>query len=248
MICPECYDPIRTIFESRGYRCICPALPSSGAKSYSLDEDFTGDIDAIRVPILKLVEDTGVVVVVHSYAGLSGGQALEGLDKESCKAKGLKGGVIRIIYVNAYLVPEGFQHSPRGTRDNMIPIMQTDFESGTITLDLSGAKDLLYQDMSLSSAMPWVEKLRTQSLGVYYSTTIHAAWRHIPTSYIICTLDLPSTVGIIHHLISTAKASGAHKVDSVIEVDAGHSPFLSRPEWTVDTLIAEAAKVYSGVD
>ena len=125
---PECFEPIKSIFSDRGYECVCPALPSAGGKKYSLDEDFTGDLNAIREPILKLVKDTDVVVIVHSYSGLPGGQALEGLDKDSCKAKALEGGVIRLIYINAFLVPEGFQHSPKGTRENMIPIMQTDFE------------------------------------------------------------------------------------------------------------------------
>lgn len=59
---------------------------------------------------------------------MTGGTALEGLDKGACLSKGLKGGVVRIIYIAAFLVLEGFQHSPRGTRENMVPEMKTDLE------------------------------------------------------------------------------------------------------------------------
>lgn len=67
-------------------------------------------------------------MVMHSFSGMTGGTALEGLDKQVCLSRGLKGGVVRLIYIAAFLVPEGFQHSPHGTRDNMVPEMKTDLE------------------------------------------------------------------------------------------------------------------------
>ena len=71
-----------------------------------------------------------VVVVMHSFSGMTGGTALDSLGKESRVAKNLKGGVVRLIYVVAFLVPEGFQHSPHGTRVNMVPEMKTDLDVG----------------------------------------------------------------------------------------------------------------------
>jgi hypothetical protein len=65
---------------------------------------------------------------MHSFSGMTGGTALEGLDKASRTSQGLKGGVIRLIYVVAFIVAEGFQHSPHGTRDGMVPQMRTDLE------------------------------------------------------------------------------------------------------------------------
>lgn len=53
---------------------------------------------------------------------------MEGLDKGTSLSRGLKGGVVRMIYIAAFLVPEGFQHSDRGTRDNMVPEMKTDLK------------------------------------------------------------------------------------------------------------------------
>lgn len=54
--------------------------------------------------------------------------------------------------------------------------------------------------------------------------------------------DIPTTVAAEHFLIATAKASGHHKLDNIVERDVGHSPFLSQPEWTVEMLLQEAAR------
>ena len=98
----KCFDHIKTILSDRGYDCICPSLPSTGRDNYPTDYDFTEDVKAIRAPIIDLVKDKDVIVVLHSYGG--------------------------IFYIVAFIVPEGFQHSPPGTRDSMIPVMKTDFK------------------------------------------------------------------------------------------------------------------------
>ena len=83
----------------------------------------------IRSTVAGLVEEgEEVIVVMHSYSGIPGGQALEGLDRKSRSEEGLAGGVTRLIYIMSFIVPEGFQHSAHGTRDNMVPMMKTNFE------------------------------------------------------------------------------------------------------------------------
>lgn len=74
------------------------------------------------------------------------------------------------------------------------------------------------------------------------SVTTHAAWRIIPTTYILCMGDKPTTVAAAQYLIDTAKASGQHRIDNVIKHDVGHSPFISQPEWLAQTLIGEASR------
>ena len=55
--------------------------------------------------------------------------------------------------------------------------------------------------------------------------------------------DLPSTVAAIRLVVAMAKDSGLPTVNNVIEVDSGHSPFVSRPDGTANTLLAEAARL-----
>jgi alpha-beta hydrolase superfamily lysophospholipase len=124
---PRCWERLIKELETAGYESVTPALPSSG--SVPPTRDWSADVEVIRGTVSELVEKgRDVVVVMHSFSGMTGGTALHGLDKESRMSKQLEGGVIRLIYMVAFLVPEGFQHSPEGTRDNMVPEMITDLE------------------------------------------------------------------------------------------------------------------------
>ncbi|XXH01285.1 hypothetical protein Hte_007640 [Hypoxylon texense] len=237
---PKCWGPLIAALDNAGYKSVAPALPSSNFDP--LPSDWSRDIETIRATVSDLVGEHDVVVVMHSFSGMTGGTSLEGLDKRACAARGLKGGVIRLVYINAFLVLEGFQHSPHGTRNNMIPEMKTDIEANIVTVLAEDAKDMFYQDLDDAAAAELAKDLRAHGLGTYWSATTYAAWRYIPTTYIICTGDRPSTVAAVHYLIDTAKASGSHMIDSVVEVDSGHSPFISKPQWTADTLISEASR------
>ena len=128
---PSCWSRLTPILSEHGYESICPALPTSGSNPPL--PDWSADVEVIRSTVSELVKEHDVVVVTHSFSGMTGGTALEGLDKASCAAKGLKGGVIRLVYIMAFMVPEGFQHSKEGTRDNMVEEMKTDLEASTPT-------------------------------------------------------------------------------------------------------------------
>lgn len=99
---------------------------------------------------------------------------------------------------------------------------------------------MFYQDMTEEKAAELTKDLRPQSFGAFWCTTTHAAWRYIPTTYILCTGDVPTTVAAAGYLVETAKASQPNMIDNVIKHEAGHSPFISQPEWTAKTLIKEA--------
>ncbi|KAF2012419.1 alpha/beta-hydrolase [Aaosphaeria arxii CBS 175.79] len=235
---PQCWHHLVSELGREGFESVTPSLPSSGSDPPTLD--WSQDVQKIRQTISELVRDRDVVVVMHSFSGMTGGTALEGLDKASCAGKGLFGGVVKLVYIAAFIVPEGFQHSPQGTRNNMVPEMKTDLESGIVTVREEDAKNMFYQDIDDGSVAELVRDLRPQSLGSFWSITTFAAWRFIATTYILCTSDRPSTVAAAEYLIETAKASGQHRIEKVIAVDCGHSPFISRPQWLCRTLIEES--------
>ncbi|ROV89595.1 hypothetical protein VMCG_09926 [Cytospora schulzeri] len=228
---PHCWDPLTAELDKAGYSSVAPALPSTGVVPPV--PDYSQDVDVIRKAVEDLVREHDIVVVMHSYSGLPGGTALEGLDKQTCVSKGLKGGVIRLIFICAFLVPEGFQYP-----------LTSNSSTGIVTVRPEDAKFMFYQDLDEETVAELAKDLQPQSVGAFWSTvpTTFAAWRYIPSTYIICTEDRPSTILASQYMIDGAIASGKHKIDSVIRVDTGHSPFVSRPEWTVETLIREAAR------
>ncbi|KAL8947424.1 MAG: hypothetical protein Q9222_006292 [Ikaeria aurantiellina] len=238
---PASFDKIKHLLSIHGYGCVCPALPSTGADPPV--KDFKADVDVVRSTVSELVEaKKEVVVLTHSYSGIPGGEALAGLDRQSRKEHGYEGGVIRMIYIMSFIVPEGFQHSQHGTRENMVPVMKTDLETGIVTVEPEDAKGLFYQDLSNEAALDLAKHLRPQSIGVYWSKTSYAAWKHIPTTYVICEDDSPSTVAAAGYLVSSAQKAEGSKVDRVLRHQVGHSPFLSQPEWTAQMLMGEVGK------
>lgn len=101
---------------------------------------------------------------------------------------------------------------------------------------------MFYQDLDDETIAKLVKDLHPQSFGAFWSATTYAAWRYIPTTYILCMEDKPTTVVAAQYLIDSAKASGTHKIDNVIKMNAGHSPFISKPDWTAETLIKESSR------
>jgi hypothetical protein len=58
---------------------------------------------------LQSLADEGkqILLAVHSYGGCVGSCAVEGLDIESRRKQGKKGGVIMLMYISAFVLPKG---------------------------------------------------------------------------------------------------------------------------------------------
>jgi pimeloyl-ACP methyl ester carboxylesterase len=135
---PNCWTRLIHELGKEGYSAVAPALPSTGSTPPTAD--WAPDVDVIRKTVSDIIQEHDVVVVMHSFSGMTGSTALDGFDKQTCLTKGLKGGVVRLIYIAAFMVSEGFQHSRHGTRDNMVPEMKTDFEVCQVHFALSPRK------------------------------------------------------------------------------------------------------------
>ena len=77
---------------------------------------FDEDVEAIRDTLTKLVdtEEKEVILVLHSYTGMLGAEAPKGLGKKDRQDKGLKGGVVRLVLIMAFAMPEGLQPTVSG--------------------------------------------------------------------------------------------------------------------------------------
>jgi hypothetical protein len=111
---PEAYGSVFKLLESSGYPTIGLPLPSVGAPIPLTDR--SEDVKSIRQCLTTLVEveEKEVVLVLHSYSGMPGNEAPKGLGKRERESKGLKGGVIRLVFVMAVAMPEGFKPMTEG--------------------------------------------------------------------------------------------------------------------------------------
>lgn len=92
---------------SQGYTTIAPSLPSIGGTTTPLP-GLAEDVQAIRTVLKNLVDEgKDVILLCHSYGGVVGSCAVEGLDTATRKKNVLPGGVSKVIYMSAFMLPKG---------------------------------------------------------------------------------------------------------------------------------------------
>lgn len=98
------FNPI--IEQLADYSCHTVAFPSTQEASSVVD--LQPDIEAVR-SIIQEEADAGhdIIIVAHSWAGLPVSSALEGLSKAEREAAGDKGGVMKLIFIAAFLPSVG---------------------------------------------------------------------------------------------------------------------------------------------
>lgn len=105
---PESFAPTTTLLEQAGYTVHGINLASVGASPEL--QNFEPDVEIIKAKVHELLaKGKDVVMVYHSYGGVPGSEALGEYMKElesGSKREG-KGSVKRLVYVAAFLFPEG---------------------------------------------------------------------------------------------------------------------------------------------
>ncbi|KAF8865736.1 alpha/beta-hydrolase [Acephala macrosclerotiorum] len=236
------WEPLKVALSFHGYTAVPLALPSVGGNPPTYD--FSEDVQAIRNLVTE-ISDSGsdVILVLHSYAGLPGGEALQGLGKSDRQRNGLRGGVIRIVFIMSWLALEGFQPGSRGDTSAFFPYMRVNLQvrRGFFSNNVEKAVNVLYNDLPKAEAEYWASQLLPQSIGVFWSKTTYAAWRYIPSTYVLCGKDQSITLPYAEMILKAARDSKPNAIDTVEKCeDAGHSVMLSQPEWTA-TMLRKAA-------
>lgn len=102
------YDGFVSRLQESGYGAVVAAYPSVDSpnpKTATCEQDA----QAVRQQCLSLIENESkdVLLVCHSYGGIPGGGAAAGLSKKERVQKGKQGGILGLVYMSAFVVPEG---------------------------------------------------------------------------------------------------------------------------------------------
>ena len=253
---PLVYEKLADSLSARGYSVIHPQLPSC---TDTEDPNFptrtlADDASVVREELLRLIERDGktVLVVMHSYGGLVGSEAIpEELCYSKRQARALPGGVIHLFYFCAFLLQEGqsvlsaFGESPNNDVRVSLPVSCPFVRSLLIRMKpdgrfyLSNGKDRLYNDLPEFEASLWASRLIAQSHLVQTTQITRAAWRYIPSTYLICKNDQVAPVQYQEMFAATAKA--------VVEsCGASHSPMLSQPDFLADRIVNAFERAIAG--
>ncbi|KAL5452245.1 hypothetical protein PMIN06_005970 [Paraphaeosphaeria minitans] len=239
---PTCWSRLAPLLRAHGYPVLTPHLPSSGANPPL--HNWNPDIAVIRDSVTRLARDEGrdVVVVMHAHAGLAGSAGLSGLEKRSASERGWKGGVVRLVYVCAFMFGEGWTQVPPGTGDGLDPDVTVDLARGIYYVHPSHVKAMMYQDVPDAEVAAIAAQLVPQSLAGNWCTSLFAAWRWIPSTYVITLGDQEATVAAEEWIVKSAAESGRCAVDRVVRREVGHCPHWSQAEWMAGLLVEEAER------
>ncbi|MFD9061298.1 alpha/beta fold hydrolase [Kitasatospora purpeofusca] len=207
------------LLRERGVPSVAPELPSCGEAGRPAGVDGPGlpeDVAAVR-RVLR-ADDEPTVVVAHSYGGIVTAEAAAGI-----------GSVRHLLLVSSYLPEVGQSLSDFGD-DGPAPFLDVDPGTGTFGVRPELLVDTFLQDCDPEDRARAGRHLSRQSMHVITQPVGAAAWQQVPSTYLVCAQDRGTPPRL--------QRDFARRAGSVVELDAGHHPFLSRPAEVRDLLLS----------
>ncbi len=175
---------------------------------------------------------------MHSFGGLVGSCAVKGLlSKDQSNGKG----VVSLVYLAAGIPMEGmsFMDATGGNHASWCRLVNVDGSDSAPVPNTSiwcaPDKDgvdpgqLFFADCDDATREEAVKRLSYWSEGNMWSKATFAAWQEVESNYLMCTED--QGLPFAQQQMMTQIPRGKWKL--VEQIEAGHSPFLSKPEETV---------------
>jgi pimeloyl-ACP methyl ester carboxylesterase len=190
--------------------------------SRSADGTLALDAQAVRDALKALGEPA--VLVGHSYGGAV-----------ITKASADNDDVAHLVYVCAALPQAGESVGALLERDPDPADLSGGLrvnEDGTGTMDREAARTTIFNDASDEQAESALDALGTHALGTLGEPVDGLGWQQHPATYVITLRDKQFSPALQREF--------AGHVETVVEIDAGHGPMLTRPS-EVAAAIAAAA-------
>ncbi|WP_269750527.1 alpha/beta fold hydrolase [Microbispora sp. ATCC PTA-5024] len=186
-----------------------PPLPSCGETGLAPGDggpSLPDDVAAVRAHIAA--SDEPAVVVAHSYGGVVVSEAAAGLLQ-----------VRHLLFVASFLPEPGESQASFGDGS---PAPYLDLTpDGTFGVRRELVARTFMQDCAEEDVEQGLARLVRQTAAATAQPVAAAAWRHIPSTYLVCARDDGTPPAV-------QRAQG-RRAGRVVEIDAGHHPFLSRP-------------------
>ncbi len=213
---PWCWDYLKPALARLGYAAETVSLPSCGDSPQGLG-GLADDAETVSRVAAGIVGD--VVIVGHSYGGVPITEATYGPN------------VKRLVYLAAFMPDTGrsyVSYLPPGPLPPYVGLR----EDGTFAVPEGQAHAAFYADCTPETSEWATARLRLQSQAVMAPAITDAAWRKIPSTYIVTTQD--------QALPPDFQRMFAAQAGEVREFVSSHSPFLSRPDDLAQLLVAIA--------
>ena len=234
---PSHYLKLRNALEAAGYEVHVPQLPTANG-AHPPTADLNTDTEFIRDFATALVEDgRKVVVIMHSYGGQVGSNALHGLGIKERIANGKSGGIIHLVYMVATAYLEGESMASKveemGLGD-ILPVAFPTDEDGIVR-----CADARVQMFGPDYVGPEIEAY-VASMGIWNAKAMHqriqypCAWRAIPVTYIKATQDMVMPLDVQVSIVDTMEKEGVSV--KTHQLDASHCPHFTHANEITDVI------------
>lgn len=233
---PANYSSYANALKAQGFKVLTPQLPSCN-NSPRPNASFTEDVTAVHNVVKSLVEaGERVLMVMHSYGGAVGTDAISGLTITDRKDAGKKGGVIHLFYICAYILPPGLSVwdivVEAGFAELWPQYIQNFDDGSTFPLDPTAMFLNGVEKEIVDEALPHLVK---SPLSAFEAKTRGDAWRKVPVTYILTQQDwaLPR----VYQDIMLGKVKGEGVVVKTEDWDTCHSIFITKREEMVRAVL-----------
>ena len=201
-----------------GVASVAVPLPSCGETGDGLG-DLYADVDACRRAIAEA--DGPVILCGHSYGGVVITEA--GADDR----------VTQLLYVTS-VMPEAGQSQADLIGSAPAPWLMPG-DDGTVGVRPDLVREFFLQDCDEVTTEQALARLTRQSVTPFTQPPRQIAWQQKPATYVVCTEDLATPAPVQRQRIKENVR--------LVEFQAGHHPFLSRPEAFAQTVAAEIKRI-----
>ena len=223
---PEHYSHFIQQLQQAGFEVFCPQLPTCD-ETKRLNADMFGDAQVVRSQVVSLVDKAReVIMLLHSYGGAVGTEAVEGLSTSERATKKLHGGVVRLIYMCGFMLQVGESVGSASLPHPVPEPVERDDATGTTFLCEPPIR-LFYADVEPELAKKMEALLVRQSGPAMTDAITYPAWQHIPTTYLRTQDDQVLFPDWQERQIKAVRGAGASLAVETFKLS--HSPYLSIP-------------------
>jgi pimeloyl-ACP methyl ester carboxylesterase len=137
--------------------------------------------------------------------------------------------VRHLLLISSYLPEVGQSLSAFGD-GGPAPFLDVDLDAGTFGVRPELLVDTFLHDCDAAVQAQAADHLARQNVQVTGQPVGAAAWHHVPSTYLVCTEDAGTPARLQREF--------ARRAGRVVELDAGHHPFLSQPVAVRDLLLS----------
>jgi pimeloyl-ACP methyl ester carboxylesterase len=209
------WERVAALLEAQGHPCVLVTLP--GEDRAPGDPTFRGHCDHLVRVLAGVPGD--VVLVGHSYSG-----AL-------LTEVGAAPNVRAMVFVTAFCLEPGesvasVNDAVAGSQAGRDDIRRV---GDHLVIDPETARHAFYHDCTPTDASSAAARLTPEHADAREAVVSTAAWRTVPSHFVVCTLDRACTPEVQRMM--------AARLGSSSELESSHSPMLSMPEAVARTIV-----------